>query len=82
MWEMASVFEKRLKYVGNDVYIWEMAKIYGTWLKYLTNGSINWEMTERFGNRLRYLGNGLDICGARFKYLTYGISMFQMTKIS
>ena len=29
MWEMASVFEKRLKYVGNDVDLWEMAQICG-----------------------------------------------------
>ena len=29
MWEMASVFEKRLKCVGNDVDMWEMAKICG-----------------------------------------------------
>ena len=29
MWEMAYVFEKRLKYVGIDVDLFEMAKIYG-----------------------------------------------------
>ena len=29
MWKMASVFEKRLKYVGNDVDLWEMAQIVG-----------------------------------------------------
>ena len=29
MWEMAEVFEKRLKYVGNDFGLWEMAQIYG-----------------------------------------------------
>ena len=38
MLEMAYEFDKRLKYVGNDVYMWEIAKIYGKWLKYLTNG--------------------------------------------
>ena len=27
MWERAQVFEKRLKYVGNDVDMWETAKI-------------------------------------------------------
>ena len=27
MWEMASVFEKQLKYVGNDVDLLEMAHI-------------------------------------------------------
>ena len=41
MWEMASVFEKRLKYVGNDVDQWEIAKICGEWLKYLINGLTN-----------------------------------------
>ena len=29
MWEMAYVFEKRLKYVGNDVDLREMAQICG-----------------------------------------------------
>ena len=29
IWEMSQVFEKRLKYVGNDVHLREMAKIDG-----------------------------------------------------
>ena len=29
MWEMAQVFQKRLKYVENDVDLWEMAQICG-----------------------------------------------------
>ena len=29
MWEMAKVFQKRLKYVRNDVDLWEMAQICG-----------------------------------------------------
>ena len=29
MWEMAEVFQKRLKYVGNDVDLWELAQICG-----------------------------------------------------
>ena len=29
MWEMAEVFQKGLKYVGNDVDLWEMAQICG-----------------------------------------------------
>ena len=33
MLEMVEVFEKRLKYVGNEVDMWEMAKICGKWLK-------------------------------------------------
>ena len=41
MWERAYVFEKRLKYVGNDVDLLEIAKICGKWLKYLINGLIN-----------------------------------------
>ena len=38
MWEISEVFEKRLKYVGNDVDLWEIAKICGKWLKYFING--------------------------------------------
>ena len=29
MWEMAYVFEKRLKFVGNELDLQEMAQIYG-----------------------------------------------------
>ena len=29
MWEMPEVFEKWLKYAGNDVHMWELAKIGG-----------------------------------------------------
>ena len=29
MWELAWVFEKRPKYVVNDVHLWEMAQICG-----------------------------------------------------
>ena len=29
MWEIAQVFQKRLKYVGIDVDLWEMAEICG-----------------------------------------------------
>ena len=29
LWEMAQVFQKRLKYVGNDVDLFEMAQICG-----------------------------------------------------
>ena len=41
MWEMAYVFEKRLKNVGNDVDLWELTKICGKQLKYLINVLIN-----------------------------------------
>ena len=29
IWELAEVFEKRLKHVGNDVDLWEMSQICG-----------------------------------------------------
>ena len=52
MWEMSSIFDKRLKYVGNDLEIWEMAKtfvkiaeVYGAQLKYLRNGISMLQMT-------------------------------------
>ena len=35
MFEMAEEFEKRLKCVGNDVYIWEMAQAFDKRLKYV-----------------------------------------------
>ena len=63
MWEMALVFEKRLKYVRNDIDMWEMAKNCGKWLKYLTNCLINWEMANIFGKWLRHRGHGLSISG-------------------
>ena len=36
--EMAKQFDKRLKYVGNDLEIWEIAKIFGKWLRYMGHG--------------------------------------------
>ena len=51
MCEMAQVFQKRLKYVGNDVALWEVPKRYGKGLKHLTNGLNIWELT--FGNWLK-----------------------------
>ena len=38
MWEIAYVFENRLKYMGNVLEIWEMAKIFGNWLRYMGHG--------------------------------------------
>ena len=29
MWEMAEVFQKRLKYIGNNFDLWEMTQICG-----------------------------------------------------
>ena len=39
MWEMPYVFDKRIKYMGNDVDIWEMAKIFLKLLRYLGHSS-------------------------------------------
>ena len=45
MWEVAKtcgeiplVFEKRLKYVGNDLENWEMGKLFGKCLRYMGHG--------------------------------------------
>ena len=46
------MFEKRPKYLGNDVDLW---------LKNLTNGLNKWEMTYVFGNSLKCLRNGQNI---------------------
>ena len=67
MWVMAYVFEKRPKYVGNDVDMWEMAKICAKWLKfdkrikYVRNNLQIWEMAKLFGKWLRFIGHGLSI---------------------
>ena len=37
---MTEEFEKRLKYLRNDVYMWEMAYVFEKWLKYVGNGLI------------------------------------------
>ena len=42
---MAEVFDKRLKYVGNDSVIWELAYKDGARLKYLGNGISMQQMT-------------------------------------
>ena len=65
---MYLVFEKRLKYVGNDVDMWEMAKICWKWLNYLTNVLINFEI------------NMASMCGKRPKYQRKGFTMLEMTE--
>ena len=62
------MFEKRLKYVGNDVNLWEMAQICGEMAlifgKRHKNVEIDleiWEMAKIFGKWLRYIGDGLSI---------------------
>ena len=42
---MAEIFDKMLKYVGNDSDIWELAYIDGVRLKYLGNGISMQQMT-------------------------------------
>ena len=54
IWELAYVFEKRPKYLGNDVDLWEMAQIWGEWLNYLS-------IFLKFGKWHRDLGNGQNI---------------------
>ena len=56
MFELGYVFEKRLKYVENDVDLWEMAQICGKMaelfdkqLKNVENDLEIWEMVKMFG---------------------------------
>ena len=66
--ELASVFEKRLKYVGNDVDLWEIAQKCG-------------EMTSLFDKRLRNVENDLEIreiakiFGKWFRFMGHGLSI-------
>ena len=46
MQEMAEEFDKRFKYVGNDVYIWEMAQVFEKRLNYVGNDLDLWEMVQ------------------------------------
>ena len=62
------MFEKRPKYLGNDVDLWEMAQICGEitylfdkLLKNFKNDLEIWEMAKIFGKWLRYMGHGLSI---------------------
>ena len=62
------MFEKRLKYVGNDVDLWEMAQICGEMtylfdkrLKNVENDLEIWEMAKIFGTWLRCMVHGLSI---------------------
>ena len=43
---MAEEFDKRFKYVGNDVYIWEMAQFLEKRLNYVGNDLDLWEMAQ------------------------------------
>ena len=62
------MFEKRLKYVGNDVDLWEIAQICGEMtelfdklLKNVENNLEIYEMAKIFGKGLSYRGHGLSI---------------------
>ena len=62
------MFEKRPKYLGNDVDLWEMAQICGEmtqvfekWLKNVENDIEIWEMAKIFGKWLRFMLQGLSI---------------------
>ena len=68
MWEMASVFEKRLQYMGNDVDLLEMAHICGEMaylfdkrLKNVENDLEILEMSKIYGKQVIYMGHGLSI---------------------
>ena len=49
MLEMAYEFDKRLKYVGNDVYMWERASVFQKRLKYVRNDVDLWEIAQICG---------------------------------
>ena len=62
------MFEKRPKYVGNDVDLWEMAQICGEMtslfykrLKNVENDLEIWKMAKIIWKWLRYMGHGLSI---------------------
>ena len=62
------MFEKRPKYLGNDIDLWEMAQICGEMtelfdkrLKNVENDVEIWEMAKIFGKWPRYMGHGLSI---------------------
>ena len=62
------MFEKRQKYVGNDVDLWEMAQICGEMaelfdkrLKNVENDLEIWKMAKIFGKWLRYMAHGFSI---------------------
>ena len=47
---MTLEFDKRLIYVGNDVYIWELALVFEKRLKYVLNDLDLWEMAQICGD--------------------------------
>ena len=62
------MFEKRPKYLGNDVDLWEMAQIcaemsylFDKRLKNVESDLENFEMAKIIGKWLRYMVHGLNI---------------------
>ena len=49
MLEKAEEFDKRIKYVGNDVYIWEMAQVFEKLLNFVGNDLDLWERAQICG---------------------------------
>ena len=49
MFKMAEEFDKRFKYVGNDVYMWEMAQVFEKRLNYVLNDLDLCEMAQICG---------------------------------
>ena len=49
MLKMAYEIDKRLKYVGNDVYIWEMAQVLEKRINYVGNDFDMYEMAQICG---------------------------------
>ena len=50
---MASEFDKRFKYVGNDVYIWKISQFFEKRLNYVGNDLDLFEMAQNmWGNDL------------------------------
>ena len=49
MLEIPYEFDKRFKYVGNDVHIWEVAQVFEKRLNYVGNDVDLWEMAQICG---------------------------------
>ena len=55
------MFEKRPKYLGNDVDLWEIAQICGEMTNYLSNFLKCGKWLRDLGNGPKYLGNDVDL---------------------
>ena len=52
MLEMALEFDKRFRYVGNELYTWEMAQLFEKRINYVGNGLDLWEMAQICGEMI------------------------------